>query len=242
MRLKYTAILVVLISISGWCQQNLFNIPSGDITERGKVFYQHQFNLYQHKIESKGHFVYGLGNGWDAGVNLVGKGAYFTEDWRLAYNSNGSNGSVYPNLMGTLQKQFKLAPRLNFNFGTQIGYNLSNRLENKKLNNFNYAIFTYHIGKGSRVVAGAYHGNRMFLGTGNDTGMLFGYEMKLNKRWYLMGDWVSGRNNEGVAVIGGMYNLSRRVQLCAGWLLPNTNTPKPQGIVLEINILTWNLF
>jgi hypothetical protein len=132
--------------------------------------------------------------------------------------------------------------KLDFNIGTQIGVNLSTKLENKELNNFNYAIFTKHIGKGSRIVAGAYHGNRMFLGTGNDTGILLGYEMKLNKRWYLMGDWVSGSNNEGVAVLGGMYNLSKRVQLCAGWLLPNENNPKPQGVVLEINILTWDLF
>ncbi|MBM6500232.1 hypothetical protein [Flavobacterium macrobrachii] len=234
--------LLVLFVQWTYGQQNLFNIPSGDITKEGKIFYQHQLNVYSEKIESKGHFVYGLGKGWDAGINLVGKGAYFSDDWRLAYNSDTRFGSVYPNLMGTLQKQFKINDKLDFNIGTQIGVNLSTKLENKELNNFNYAIFTKHIGKGSRIVAGAYHGNRMFLGTGNDTGILLGYEMKLNKRWYLMGDWVSGSNNEGVAVLGGMYNLSKRVQLCAGWLLPNENNPKPQGVVLEINILTWDLF
>jgi hypothetical protein len=112
---------------------------------------------------------------------------------------------------------------------------LSRKLHSKSLNDTHWSLI-------NRIVAGAYHGNRMFLGTGNDTGILLGYEMKLNKRWYLMGDWVSGSNNEGVAVLGGMYNLSKRVQLCAGWLLPNENNPKPQGVVLEINILTWDLF
>ena len=234
--------LLLLVFGTAFGQQNLFNIPSGDITKEGKVFYQHQFNIYSEKIESKGHFVYGLGKGWDAGVNLVGKGVYFSEEWRLAYNSDSRFGSVYPNLMGTLQKQFNIANKWDFNLGIQIGVNLSEKLDNKELNNFNYALITHHIGKGSRVVGGIYYGNRMFLGQGNDTGLVLGYEMKLNKRFYLMGDWVSGTNNEGVAVLGGMYNLSKRVQLCAGWLLPNQNNPKPQGVVLELNILTWDLF
>ena len=236
------AILITCFTTSLYSQQNLFNIPSGDITKEGKIFYQHQINLYETKLESKGHFVYGLGNGWDTGVNLVGKGAYFTDEWRLNYNSDASRGSVYPNLMFTIQKQFSLSDEFDINFGTQIGVNLSNKLENKQLNNFNYGIITYHLNKGSRVLGGIYHGNHMFLGKGNDTGLLLGYEIKLSKKWYLMGDWISGRNNEGVAVLGGMYNVSKRVQLCAGWLLPNKNNPKPNGVVLEVNILTWDLF
>jgi hypothetical protein len=238
---KIIAFLFVAFFNKTFGQQNLFNIPSGDITKEGEIFYQHQFNVYPEKLESKGHFVYGIGNGWDAGINLVGKGIYFSEEWRLAYNNNSKFGSLYPNLMGTIQKQFKINNTFDFNIGTQIGINLSTELENKELNNFNYAIFTKHIGKGSRIVVGGYHGNKMFLGTGNDTGILLGYELKLNKRWYLMGDWISGNNNEGAAVVGGMYNLSKRVQLCAGWLLPNENNPKDQGIVLEVNILTWDL-
>ncbi len=234
--------LFSLSSFSLYAQQNLFNIPSGDITPEGKIFYQHQLNVYQHKLESKGHFVYGLGKGWDAGVNLVGKGAYFTEDWRLSYNSDANSGSVYPNLLASLQKQFKLTDDLYFNAGTQIGWNLSNKLNNKNLNLFSYGLLSHKIGEGSKVAVGLYHGNRMFLGNGNDTGVLVGYEFKLSKRFYLMGDWISGSNNEGAAVIGGMYNISKRVQICSGWLLPNSQNPKPQGVVLEINILGWNLW
>ena len=81
----------------------------------------------------------------------------------------------------------------------------------------------------------------MFVGTGNTRGVLLGYEYKLSKRWYLMGDWISGRNDAAVAVIGGMFNVSKKVQVCAGWLLPNPNTPKPMGLVLELNLLGWEL-
>ncbi|MFY8003498.1 MAG: hypothetical protein ACOVNR_01595 [Chitinophagaceae bacterium] len=230
-------------SVIGYSQQNLFNIPSGDITDTKKGFYQHQLNVYSNKVESKAHFVYGLGKGWDAGVNLVGKGAYFTKDWRLLHNDNPTKGAVYPILMGTLQKQFNINKRFDINLGTQFGSNLSNKINSKVANYFLYGLGVYYFNKRkSRVVGGVYKTNEMFVGTGNTAGMMLGYEIKLAKRWYLMGDWVSGNNDASVAVLGGMYNLSKRVQLCAGWQVPNANTPKPQALVLEINILGWDAF
>ncbi len=232
-----------LYSVIGYSQQNLFNIPSGDITNTNKGFYQHQLNVYSNKVESKAHFVYGLGKGWDAGINLVGKGAYFTKDWRLLHNDNPNRGSVYPLLMGTVQKQFNINKKFDINFGTQFGTNLSSKINNKVANYFLYGLGVYYFNKRkSRLVGGIYKTNEMFVGKGNTTGLMFGYEVKLSKRWYLMGDWVSGNNDASVGVLGGMYNLSKRVQLCAGWQIPNANTPKPQALVLEINILGWDAF
>jgi hypothetical protein len=50
-------------------QQNLFNIPSGDITPTGEWFYQHQLNFYEvDDLETKSHFVYGIADGWDIGI------------------------------------------------------------------------------------------------------------------------------------------------------------------------------
>ena len=77
------AILFAFIFNTSFGQQNLFNIPSGDITSSKKVFYQHQLNVYSDKMESKAHFVYGLGKGWDAGINLVGKGLLYSPEWRF---------------------------------------------------------------------------------------------------------------------------------------------------------------
>jgi hypothetical protein len=39
-----------------------------------------------------------------------------------------------------------------------------------------------------------------------------------------------------------MYNLTKRIQLCAGWQIPNPNTPKPMGVVLELNIMGWDIY
>jgi len=223
-------------------QQNLFNIPSGDITNEKKLFYQHQLNLYGDKIESKAHFVYGLGKGWDVGLNVVGKGAYFSPSWRVSYNDNPDRGALYPIVLATVQKQIQLTEQIDFNLGSQVGYNISNQLENKELNYFSYGIGIYHLpDHNGRLVGGVYQTNRMYVGEGNIVGLMLGYEIKLSKRWYLMGDWVSGDNDAAVGVVGGIYNLSRRVQLCSGWQIPNPESLKPSGIVFELNVLGWDM-
>lgn len=146
--MKLLTVFLFLITVStAFSQQNLFNIPSGDITRDGKFFYQHQINIYSDEFESKSHLVYGLGGGWDIGVNLVGKGAYFSPDWRVSYNDNPDRGALYPFLMPTLQKQFSLADNLDVNLGTQVGFNISSKLSNKELAFFNYGIGVFPIGK-----------------------------------------------------------------------------------------------
>ena len=225
-----------------FAQQNLFNLPSGDITHKGKVFYQHQFNLYPSYLESKGHFVYGLGRGWDMGLNLVGKALDFEPDVEFMYNSNPSRGALSPHLMLTAQKQFNLSGRFDLNLGVQGGYNLSDELEEMRFTFFNYALGVYHfMDKKSRIVFGAYHTNDRFVGFGHDAGIMLGYEIKLGKRFYLMGDWLSGNHDSGAAVLGAMYNVSKRMQICAGVLIPNPNNDKPMGLVLEFNFLAWDL-
>jgi hypothetical protein len=243
MRIFYFTIIVFCFSISNiFAQQNLFNIPSGDITNSKKIFYQHQLNVYNVKLESKAHLVYGLGKGWDIGANLVGKGVYFSPDWRLMHNDDPNKGALYPILMATIQKQFKISEHFDLNAGGQIGWNLSNEVENKELNYFSYIIGTYHFQKSSRIIAGFYQTNQMFVGNGNTFGLMAGYEIKLLKRWYLMGDWVSGNNDASVMVLGAMYNVTKRFQICAGWQIPNPNTPKPMGLVLEINLMGWDIY
>lgn len=166
MRILFFVFLTIVFQANA--QQNLFNISSGDITTKNKFFYQHQINLYPSNFESKGHFVYGLGKGWDVGANLVGKEFYFRPDWEFSSNDNARRGAVYPLLMLTAQKQFNLLDSFDLNFGSQTGFNVSDELANKELAFFNYMLGVfYFMDKKSRVVGGLYHTNRMFAGEGN---------------------------------------------------------------------------
>jgi hypothetical protein len=222
-------------------QQNLFNIPSGDITPKGKVFYQHQINTYSNKFESKGHFVYGLGKGWDAGINLVGTGAYFNPGWKPIYNSDFSEGrALSPTILATLQKQFSLTEKWAVNLGTQSGFNLTSKTDRIDPAYFHYGLVSYQAKPGGKFLIGPYVTNQQYVGAGNRTGVQMGYEWKVAKDFYLMGDFISGNHDSAVMVQGVMYNISNHVQLCLGYMLPNPNTMKNQAVVFEFNWYGWN--
>lgn len=56
--------LFLCCSVVSYGQQNLFNIPSTDLTPKGKFFFQQQINSYSYQsYESKSHFVMGV-NQW----------------------------------------------------------------------------------------------------------------------------------------------------------------------------------
>ncbi len=236
---------------SAFAQQNLFNIPSGDITQKNKAFYQHQLNFYEiYKFESKAHFVWGLGAGLEVGLNVINKKFDLSKRKGYFVQNEYINGSALsPLALLTAQKQFKISSRIKLNIGTQVGSNFRTEWHKKKLAYFNYAVaqvaLPYHI----KLVGGAYTANDAFLGWGQDNGFLLGYEIPLSKRWYLMGDYISGNHSNGVSVIGAMYNASKRLQLCVGALISNRDNAQFQadfgnrqvdGIVLEINILGWD--
>ena len=234
-------ILFFIFTYQTKAQQNLFNIPSGDITPKGKFFYQHQINTYANKFESKGHFVYGLGKNWDGGINLVGTGAYFNPDWKGIYNSDFTQGqALSPTIMATLQKQFKLGGKWSVNVGTQSGVNITSNTDKIQPAYFHYGLLSYQVKSGAKLLIGPYLTNQQYVGMGNKTGVQMGYEWKVTKDFYLMGDFISGNNDSAVLVPGIMYNVSNHVQLCLGYMLPNPNTQKNQAVVFEFNWYGWN--
>lgn len=91
-------ILNLLLIITGFAnaQQNLFNIHSGDITQKGNLFYQYQLNFYSlNELERKPHLLVGLGNGWDAGLNLVDLPLQINNPISIAYNDDSSRKPLY---------------------------------------------------------------------------------------------------------------------------------------------------
>jgi hypothetical protein len=225
-------------------QQNLFNIPSGDITPKNKFFYQHQLNFYSaNELESKSHVVFGIGKGWDAGVNFVDLPLRFGQGSVVSFNDDSKRKPLYPLLMFTLQKQFLLKQdHLFLNVGTQTGINFSNELENKKFATMNYALVRWQPTKKGYLIAGPYHTNDTFVGgpPSNHIGFMFGYEYKLNNKWLLMGDFISGDHKKSQTVIGGGYNVSGYLQVFLGALLAYPNQRLDNGIVCEINWYGWN--
>ncbi|GAA4010260.1 hypothetical protein GCM10022408_23120 [Hymenobacter fastidiosus] len=224
-------------------QQNLFNIPAGDLTPRGKVFYQHQTNVYGlGDLESKNHFVYGLGRGWEAGLNVLNlkmdfrnRGDVFT------VNRDDPGRPLKPLVQLTGQKFFVVGPALSTSLGTQVGTNpLRFGGARRRLTHFSYNTWVWSPRHHVKVVAGPYLSDRGTLGAGNRAGVLLGAEYPVSKKLLLMGDFVSGRNATSVSVLGINYLATRRVQLCLGVLLPNPGSQNRAGVVFELNLLGYD--
>jgi hypothetical protein len=222
-------------------QQNLFNIPSGDLTPRGKFFFQHQTNFYSPtNTESKNHFVYGLGSGFEAGVNVVN----LKIDWRNRYRNtdfltvNNSDRSVplKPLIQLTGQKFFFLGDKFKSTVGTQVGFSAVN-LGGTRLTHFTYNTWVYEPKPHAKLVVGPYLTDRGTVGGGNNVGVLVGFEYPVHKRLLIMGDFISGNNATSVSVLGFNFLATNRLQLCLGALVPNPGSGNPAGVVFELNLL-----
>lgn len=243
--MRILAILfMLLLSIAGRGQQNLFNIPSGDINPKGEFFYQHQLNFYAwNDFETKSHLVYGLGKGWDAGLNFVDLPLRLNTATVIAFNDNSNRKPLYPLLMATVQKGWQATESWNVNIGLQVGPNLSNDFSKKKLAYFYYALARCRPTDWVAITGGPYLTNNVFVGGGKDAHMGFqgGYEIKVTKRWLLMGDFISGSHKKSQTVIGGGYTVNKRLQLFLGNLFAFPNQDLTNGVVFELNWFGWEL-
>ncbi|MBY0432787.1 MAG: hypothetical protein K2U26_01625 [Cyclobacteriaceae bacterium] len=234
-------LLLVAATFSASAQQNLFNVPSGDMTPAREGFYQHQINIYSWQAqESKVHLTYGLGKKWDIGVNFVDLPLKWNNGLRLGRNDDPFNKPLYPVLMFTAQKQWILSEKWDVNIGTQAGPNLASG-GSTSLAYWNYAGARYHFPKSlGFVIGGIYQSTPSYIGGNQEqVGYWFGYEYHLNHRWQLMGDLVSGQNKKSNATFGIVYNLSDKVQLCFARLFSFPNQTLASGFVFELNVFTY---
>ena len=235
--------IILALSFLGFAakaQQNLFNIPAGDLTPKGKFFYQHQTNFYTGlTTESKNHLVYGLGKGWEVGMNLqnIKVEWYRRNGERWITNSNDPTAPIKPLVQATAQKFFFFGDKFKATIGTQVGANPVQFSNNPHLTHFTYSTFIYEPARHVKFVVGPYLTDRRTVGAGNQFGMMAGFEVPISKKLLLMGDWISGSNAASAGVLGFNFMVTKRIQLCLGALLPNPNTSNKPGVVFELNIL-----
>ena len=234
------ATLLLAYSVPLAAQQNLFNIPAGDMTPKNKFFFQQQTNLYAlNYLEAKNHLVYGLGRGWEAGVNLVNLKMDFYPPTTAPTNGRMEYlvSPMAPLMQLTAQKFFFLNSRLKTSFGTQIGTNPIRLGKNARATHFTYNIWVYEPRHHVKVIVGPYLSDPGTVGRGNTIGLLVGFEYPVSRKVLVMGDFISGTNATSVSVLGINFLATKRVQLCLGGLLPNPGSGNKPGVVFELNLL-----
>ncbi|KAB7731566.1 hypothetical protein F5984_04830 [Rudanella paleaurantiibacter] len=215
-------------------QQSLFNVPSSDITTPHKLFVQQQIN-FSGIVQANTTLDYGLPKNWEVGLNLLGAD-YSKADHRFIRNDQFDGHSLAPLLLLNAQKGINFNEHWKMGLGTQQGLNLT---PNQKSHyaQFSYANVAYTSAhERVRLNGGLYAGNADYLGEGKREGVMFGADIALvHHKAHLMGDWILGNHDLGVAVLGAVYYPTPHFPISLGLQIPND----PKGSKALVVELTW---
>lgn len=217
-------------------QQNLFNVPSGVITESGHLFFQEQLNLGREAGTSSTTIDYGLGHGWEVGCNLLGLYLYDERD-AVAAGAAAARAPGSPDLMLNLQKGLHCTDWWRLGVGAQIGSNIDLAREHSRLLDFTWVTNAFDVPQRPEFgtwYVGAYHANANFAADGTRSSLLLGVEIPIvENRLAFQADAILGRNDLGVWVVGGVYTFDNHWQLSLGAQFPNPGSGNPSGVVVE---------
>lgn len=161
-------------------QQNLFNVPSSDITDPGKTFFQQQLNVNNYTT-SNTTLTFGFKHQFECGVNLFGVN-YDNRKGGFLKNDADFSSPVGPTVLVNAQKGFIFHEHFKIGIGTQDGINLTSYGKKIKPVTFDFLNFVYSPIHTLKINAGAYYGNQYFLGDGNKFGGMAGVEWELKEK------------------------------------------------------------
>lgn len=213
-------------------QQNLFNVPSSDLTDPGKTFFQQQINVNRFST-SNTTLTFGFKNMFECGVNLFGVN-YNNCKGGFEKNDADISAPLGPTALFNAQKGFIFHEHFKIGIGTQDGINLGGNRHSTKGVTFDFLNFVYSPIHTLKMNIGAYYGNQYFLGDGNKFGGMAGVEWEVKeKKFHLMADWLYGNNALGIAVPGFVWFLTKDISFSFGWQIPNPKSANPQAFVFE---------
>ena len=226
----------IVICNIGYSQQNFFNVPSCEFTTKHKVFIQEQINVNQ-IFQSNFTLDYGIGKGFQVGVNVIGVDFYDTKK-SFGFNKESDKDIFSPLFMVNGQKSIEVNKYIQLGIGTNQGVAIDISTDNTKYAQFDYLLSgTSFYKKKILAVYGVYYGNAAYFQNSGAVGFMAGIDADLYKnKLHFVGDWMSGTTPASVAVLGFSYFVNPVFPISLGWQIPNVEQ-NASALVLE---LTWN--
>ena len=190
--------LILLVAARCFAQETVFNVPSGDTLDRGKVY--GELDVTYRPSDSLKSFtprlVAGIGHRVEVGVNVNGVVASGvnqtaitpTIKWK-AYDG-GNNGWA-------------------FFVGDNVFFPVQNRVYD--VGTWTYAEFTRSWKTNTRLTFGGYYASRNVFASGQRGGGQFAIEQGVGKKLTLAADWFTGNNSVGYATPGVIFKLTKKL-------------------------------
>jgi hypothetical protein len=193
----------VLLGIKADAQQTIFNVPTSDVLEGGKVYVELDASFKTNRQDALGRFssfvprlVVGVGKKVEVGLNVTG---------------NIQPGADSTTLVPTVKWKFYENEKENVALfgGTNVYIPVRNRAYN--LGVYIYLAASKTINK-TRLTAGGFVASKnVFAQDSVRGGGQFGFEQTVNSKFSVAADWITGRHASGYFTPGVIYKPHPKV-------------------------------
>jgi hypothetical protein len=207
-------LFLILTSTTVHAQQTIFNVPTTDVLDKGKVYAELDASLKPTDGADVLKFssfvprvVIGAGNNVEFGLNLTG---------------NIQPGPDSTTLVPTIKWKASQSER---GWAMVVGDNLFIPVRNRGYNagNYVYAEMSKTFKSGTRITFGGFDFTRNVVASANRAGGQFGFEQPLNKKITFAADWITGKHSAGYFTPGIVFKAGPKITGYAGYSIGNQN-------------------
>lgn len=227
--IKYAAFTSLLVILSAGCavaQETVFNVPSGDVMDRGKVYTEFDFS-YRPNDAFKTYtprVVVGVGKRIEVGVNVNG-----------IVSPGSSSTTITPTI------KWKAYDGGDNGWAFLVGDNLFIPVQNKSFDagTWTYAEFVKTLPTKTRVTFGGYYASANVFAAAQRGGGQFAIEQTINSKFTLAADWFTGKHGAGYVTPGFVLKLSPKITWYVSYQLGNSGVSN--GNHQFLTELGWNI-
>ena len=218
------AVVVLLMTLCGVqtkarAQQTIFNVPTTDVLERGKVYAELDASFKPNDSEAAARFssfvprvVVGVGRRVEVGLNVAG---------------NVQPGPDSTTLVPVVK--YKFYDGKDNGFAVAGGGHLFIPVRNRAYDAGGYVYL--EVSKifketGTRLTVGGYDFTRRVVAEANRAGGQFGFEQPLSRTVTLAADWFTGKHAAGYFTPGLIFKAGGRTTAYAGYSVGNRNASR----------------
>jgi hypothetical protein len=214
------AVVILLMVLCGihsktQAQQTIFNVPSTDVLDHGKVYGEWDASFKPNDSEASPRFssfvprvVVGAGGRVEVGLNVVG---------------NVQPGPDTTTLVPAVKWKFYQGKDNGIALVAGDHLFIPVRRQAYDAGNYVYVEISKTFKAGTRLTAGGYDFTKNVVATGNRAGGQFGFEQPVGKRLTLAADWFTGKHSAGYFTPGAVFKLNPKLTGYAGYSLGNSN-------------------
>jgi hypothetical protein len=220
-----TLIVAVGFAITSSAQQTVFNVPTTDVLDKGKVYFELDVSAKPNDSDALNKFssfvprvVVGAGHHIEIGLNVAG---------------NVQPGPDSTTLVPTFK--WKIYDGGDDGWAVVVGEHLFIPVHNKRYNagNHNYLMMQKTFSTKTRIGFGGGVFTRNLVAPNAIRGAgQFTFEQPVTNKLTIASDWYTGKHANGYWSSGGYYKFTRRITGYAAYSVGNANASKGNHFLL----------